>query len=258
MVFDTDLTPEGAVIQGGYTINDKHAISFTTGAFVLDEEGGSTHDPFMYGGQILWNAKWSPKWSSSLGIGAFGIGSPKQLSTANVTEINQGNSRSAGGALLYDYNPIIADASVTYTLTSFPLYTGAFPIKLQAEGINNPAAPSDANSAYWVGVQFGKSGTKGTWDIAYRYEYLEANAWYDQMVDDDNVAYYQPPTVRPVVASTGYVGGTNIKGHLLKLNYSFTDSLTFTATCFLNELINKTGEPKSADMHFMADLMWKF
>jgi len=265
MVFDQDLTPEGAAIQGNYNINDKHAIAFTGATFVLDEESGSTHDPFMYGGQVLWNAKWTPKWSSSLGIGAFGIGSPKQLTSANVTEINQGNSRTpvvgtTGGVLLYDYNPVIVDASVTYTLDSFPLYTGAFPIKLQAEGMNNPAGPSDSNSAYWLGVQFGKSGTKGTWDISYRYEYLEANAWYDQMVDDDNIAYIQSGPAGG--GSTGYVGGTNVRGHLIKFNYSFRDSITFSATCFLNDLINPsingTAEPKSAAMHFMADLMWKF
>jgi len=259
MVFDPDWTPEGAALQGSYAINDQHSIVANGAAFVLDEESGSTHDPFLYGGQIAWNAKWSPKWASSAGVGALAIVSPEQLTTGNVPYVNQGNTRNSSGVLLHDYNPIIADASVTYTLDSFPLYNGAFPIKLAGEFINNPATSQD-NNGYWVGVTLGKSGTKKTWDLSYRYEYLEADAWYDQLVDDDNGAYYQNA---PRAGGIGYYGGTNVKGHLVKLNYSFTDSLTFSTTCFINDLISQSlagnvSEPKSTAMHFFADLMWKF
>src|SRR5665213_2413561 len=103
MVFDPDLTPEGGAINGAYTFNDKHSLTYAGGAFVLDEEPSNTHDPFMYGGQVLWNAKWSSKWSSSLGVGAFAIVSPEQLTTSNVPYINQGNTRSGKGVLLNNY-----------------------------------------------------------------------------------------------------------------------------------------------------------
>ena len=274
MVFDPDLTPEGAALQGGYIINDIHSLAFNSGAFVLDEIGSSTHDPFLYGGQLVWNAKWNAKWSSSAGIGALAIVSPEQLTsptgTGNVPYVNQGNTRLASGlyagAPAYNFTPVIADASVTYTLDSFPLYNGAFPVKLGGEAMNNPGAPSN-NNGYWVGVTFGKSGTKKTWDLSYRYEYLEADAWYDQMVDDDNGAYYV--NAAPYGDSkAGYYGGTNVKGHFVKFTYSLTDSLSFSTTCFLNDLINQnlTGkpagsvvsEPKNSALHFFADLMWKF
>jgi hypothetical protein len=269
MVFDADMTPEGGALTGGYTINDKHSIAFAGAAFVLDEESTTTHDPFLYGGQVTWNAKWTSKWASSLGVGAFQVVSPEQLTAgANVPGVNQGNTRMANGAPAYNFNPIIADASVTYTLDKFPLYNGAFPIKVAAEYMNNPGAPSSANNGYWAGITFGKSGTKKTWDLSYRYEYLEADAWYDQLVDDDNGAFWgtvnYPSTANPGGGmSKGWVGGTNVKGHLIKFNYSLTDSLTFTATCFLNDLINLPQGPVGTDlntgaMHFMADLMWKF
>jgi len=259
MVFDPDLTPEGAAIQGSYLINDKHTIAFNGGAFVMDEEKSNTHDPMMYGGQVLWNAKWNAKWASSLGVGAFQIVNPEQLSNANVAQNNQGNTRTGGGLLLNNYNPIIADASVTYTLDSFPFYTGAFPIKFAGEYIENPGA-SKNNTGYWAGVTFGKSGTKRTWDLSYRYEYLEADAWYDQLVDDDNGAFYQNA---PTGGAAGYFGGTNVKGHLVKLNYSFTDSFSFACSFFMNDLINQTvysnvAEPNSPTLRVMADLMWKF
>ena len=49
---------------------------------------------------------------------------------------------------------------------------------------------------------------------------------------------------------------------MVKVNYALTDGLLFTATCFVNELINQNiggvAEPKNGAIHIMADLMWKF
>ncbi|MDD5141475.1 MAG: putative porin [Verrucomicrobiales bacterium] len=276
MVFDPDWTPEGAALQAGYTLNDQHSIMVTGVAFVEDQEVngndiGSVRAPGLFGGQAAWAANWTQKLATSLGLGGYTLINPQNLTTANVPYINQGNTRvfsvtplpNGSYVLANNYSPIVADASATYKLDSFPLYTGAFPIKVAAEYINNVAnmQNNDHNQGYWLGVTFGKSGTKGTWDISYRYEYLEADATYDQLTDDDNGAYYQNA---PTGGAVGYFGGTNVKGHLIKANYSFTDSLTLTFSCFLNELITPglntagLGEPKNSAMHVMADLMWKF
>jgi hypothetical protein len=267
MVFDPDWTPEGAAVQGGYTFNDQHSIMVNGAAFVEDQEVGGTDKgsvraPALFGGQAAWNANWTQRIGTSLGIGGYAIVNPANLTTANVPYVNQGNTRTAGGVLVNNYTPIIVDASATYKLDSFPLYPGAFPIKLAGEYINNVGAirNNNNNQGYWGGITFGKSGKKHTWDISYRYEYLEADAIYDQLVDDDNGAYYQNA---PTGGAVGYYGGTNLKGSLIKANYSITDSLTFTFSCFLNDLINpglnaSAGEPKSGAVHAMADLMWKF
>jgi hypothetical protein len=276
MVFDPDLTMEGAAVQISWAINDRHSLSLNGGAFVLDEETGVTRDPFVYGGQLMWSAKWTDKLSSTLGIGDFQIANADQLTTANVPYINQGNTRTVftpltppGAATLYplkyNYAPLIADASVTYLLDSFPFYNGAFPLKFTGEYINN-IATSKRNDGFWVGATLGKSGTKKTWDITYRYEFLQADAWYDQFVDDDNGAFY--PGNLPTSNSTyGYFAGTNVKGHMVKFNYSFTDSLTFSATCYINSLISMDGlvadqyvrdHRTSSALRFMADVMWKF
>jgi Putative porin len=254
MVFDSDITPEGAALTASYIINDKHSLAFTGAAFVLDEESSSTKDPFMYGAQVTWNAKWNDKWSSSAGVGALVIVSPTSLSSTNVANVNTGNTLITSGPLatlnapLYNFTPIIADASVTYLFDKAPLYPGAFPVKLAVEGMNNPSAAKN-NNGYWAGVTFGKAGAKKTWELTYRYEWLAADAWYAQMVDDDNVAY-----------SGGINGGTNIKSHMFKGTYAITDSLSCSATCYLGSLINNTaGQPDAGyAMHFFADLMWKF
>jgi len=92
------------------------------------------------------------------------------------------------------------------------------------------------------------------WDLSYRYQKLEADAWWDQLVDDDNIATF--PTSTTVGAAAG---GTNIKGHQVKFNYSIFDSLTFSFTAYANTLIkDPVAGARTGAVHAMADLMWKF
>jgi hypothetical protein len=252
MVFDPDYTPEGGALQATYKLSDTQAIRFNSAAFVLDEIKASVHDPYLYGGQIIWDAKWTPSLGTSLGIAAYDISNKGSLATTYDT--NLGNTlNGAGTAFTTIFNPIVVSGSVTYTLDKFPLYNGSFPIKLAGEYMKNPATTGN-NIGYWGGVTFGKSGKRGTWDISYRYQVLEANAWWDQIVDDNNIAAF--PTS---AAAAGLAVGTNIKGHLVKFNYSLTDALTFSLTCYANELINNPFPTANTDaIHAMADIMWKF
>ena len=82
-------------------------------------------------------------------------------------------------------------------------------------------------------------------------------------MDDDNVAFYSNKNSASLQLN-GWASGTNMKGHLIKFNYSLTDALTFTFTTYINDLINPNlntgglGEPQNHSLHVMADLMWKF
>lgn len=255
MVFDYDYNPEGAAIQLSHKFNSRQELRFNAGIFVLDELSASTRDPYMMGAQLLWNAKWTSRFETSLGASVFTLGNATNLLSANVPDQNNGNTRNGFGALVYSYNPVVASASTTYSLERFPLYKNAFPIKLAGEYMKNPAAPGD-NYGAWGGITFGKAGAKGLWQVAYRYQWLGGDAWYEEVVDDDNIAYYQAASA---LGSAGMHGGTNIKGHWVRLDWSLTDALTFTFTCYLNELINPSpAGSKNSGTRLMADLMWKF
>jgi hypothetical protein len=260
MLFDPDYTPEGGALQAAYKFNDTQSLRFNAGAFVLDELQYSSRDPFLYGGQVIWDAKWSPKIDTSLGVSAYNLVNTENLKKStpatSAYDSNVGNSPYNVGTLgVYNshFNPVVVSGSATYKLDSFPLYAGVFPIKLAGEFMDNPGASSN-NKGWWGGITLGKSGKRGTWDISYRYQWLEADAWWDQIVDDDNVAAF--PTSRTVAA---LCSGTNIKGHFIKLNYSLTDSLTFGFACYMNTLIkNPVPGAKTDALHAMADVMWKF
>ena len=267
MIWDYDINPEGAAVQIVYNVNDHQTLKANGAFIVLDEinQGArASHDPYVWGGQALWESKWTPALETSLGAAGFDIARRESLNAATQPFYNSGNTRLTNRFLAYNYNPVIGTASATYTFDSFPLYNGKFPLKAMGEYIYNPGDPSN-NTGYRAGITIGRAGRKRTWELNYRYQRLEADAWFDALVDDDNGAFYS--TGNPQLVGTGkangWFGGTNVKGHQVIATYSFTDYLNFTFTYYLNDLI--IGNPTipgvdsaSGASHFMADLMWKF
>jgi hypothetical protein len=258
MVFDSDYTPEGLAGSVAYRINETHSVSFAAGGFSLKELGGSSADSFMGGAQMRWEATWNERLNTSIGAGVLAISEDQALGNAAVPNISVGNTRDAAGNLAYNMNPFVVDGAVTYTFESFPMYPTAFPIKFAAEYMQNPSAPSDRNSAWSAGLTFGKSGKKGTWDIAYRYKVLQSDAWFEEVVDSDFGAYYGGGLAN-AGQGAGYRSGTNARGHIVKASYSPYDFLTIGLTWFFTEAISEVPSgTDSAIQRLQVDAMVKF
>ncbi len=177
---------------------------------------------------------------------------------ATAPDINGGNTHSATTAPAYNFHTVVLGGSTTYKLESFPMYEGAFPIKLGGEWMRNLSAPLE-NEAWNAGITLGKAGHKGLWELGYKYEMLRGDAWYEELVDDDFGAYYSAASAARN-AGAGFKGGTNVKGHVIKAVYNFTDSFSATTTLYFTELVNNPfpGTGPTSVGHFMFDLMWKF
>jgi hypothetical protein len=265
MVFDSDYTPEGVALQGGYNINDSHGLKFNAAYFVLDEISGGAQnqdDPGMVGAQLRWDAKWSPHLASSVGAAWYLLTEDSNLTNGAVPNVNVGNTRnSASGNLANAYAPVVLDASITYTLDKFPLNVGPFPIRVGGEVIHNDRADHN-NNGWWAGVFLGKSGKKGTWELSYRYKKLEADAWYEEFVDSDFGAYRQVGLAN-AGAGSGYRAGTGNEGHIVKFAYSPSDSFTIGATWFYVFMIDEPTvasnlDKESAQHRVQLDAIWKF
>jgi hypothetical protein len=257
IVFDPDYTPEGAALQLGYDINDKHSVKLNNGGFAIYEDSSSSYDSYLLGTQARLESKWSPKFQTSLGLAYLTLVNSDKLTTANLPNQNYGNWRAANGKLLDTFDVWVADAATTYTLDSFPMYKGPFPIKLAADIINNPSAQDSQDTGWSAGVTFGKAGKKGLWEASYRYKYLEANAWYEELVDSDTGAYYGSAYNNSPTAA-GYFTGTNIKGHVFKVSYNLTDALSLGATYLLTDLIQNPSSEGSTTGRLQVDANWKF
>jgi len=248
MVFDHDYTPEGGAAQVGYAFSDRHALKLIGAAFVVDNnlklEGqpSSTPDPYLTGGQLLLDSTWTKHLSTSAGVAILGLTHADQLVNAAVPNINQGNTRisDTNTALAYAFSPIIANLSATYTLDEIPYYAGPFPIKLGGEYMHNGAAPASAdNSAYNVGLQFGKASKKGTWELSYTWCWMGANSWYEEFSESDFGALYQSSQPGSGFTGPNYGSGSNVKGNIVKLAYAPYDFLTVSAKWFSTWLIQQ-------------------
>ena len=67
---------------------------------------------------------------------------------------------------------------------------------------------------------------------------------------------FSPHTSGSIPPSNNAVGGTNIKGHLIKFNYSIFDSLTFSFAAYINQLVvDPLPGTSTGAVHAMTDLM---
>ena len=261
-VFDNDYTPEGAAYNFTYRANDVHTIKLNAGIFVLDELGADSHDPYMYGAQLRWDAAWSKKLATTVGVGAMNIVNEQSLTNNAVPNVNRGNTRvGATGVLANNFNPVIADAYVTYTFVDgIPGYQAPFPIRVGGEYMNNVAV-RDREQGVQGGVTFGKAGKKGLWEVSYKFKYVGGDAWYEELGDSDFGAFYeaQMPNAGFTGAGGGYGAGTNLRGHITKISYSPFDALILSATYYRASLINEVPAGSNSDMHrVIVDAMWKF
>lgn len=259
-VIDPDYTPEGFGQQIVYRVNPRHELKLNLGEFMLEERAASSLDTYMLGAQALWDAKWSDEWQTTLGIGTLILSGKDSLTVANgQLNIGEGNSRVGGlaaNAPLYNFNPIIGDAAVTYTMKDFPGYPGAFPIRLAGEYFKNPAAPTH-NDGLSAKLTLGKAGKRRTWEAGYEFRYVRADAIYEELPESDFNAFTQ--TARTVGGTAGFVNGTNVRGHIVKLGYAPFDALTFFVTCWMTE--NMAESPvgsNSRASRLQVDAVWKF
>ena len=279
MVFDPNYTPTGVGLQLGSQLSSQHALRFNGGAFFLnDSPPDFGQDPYLLGGQLRWDANWTPKISTTLGVAYLFLGNSTNLDNASVPNLNGGNTRNFYGYLTNKYTPVVLDAAFTYTCSTFPLYKGPFPIKIGGTVMYNLGAPngnqnspdyySNTNYLAWdVGVFFGKAGKRGTWELSYVYKWVGADSWYEEFTDNDFGALYwqtpdymvsnpngfipatpiPPPIPFPANPNLSYyVPGTNAKGHIVRFAWSPTDSFTINLKWLLTTPVTPFPYPKGS------------
>jgi hypothetical protein len=258
ILFDKDYTPEGAAQEFQFRLNDQQTFKLLGTAFILDEIGTSTDDPYLFAGQARWDAAWSPKIQSSIGGAMLAMINRRGLTNGAVPDVGAGNTRlPPTGILANSFSTLYADATLAYIFESFPGYQAPFPISFSGDFIHNFAA-KDNDSGYSIGVNIGKAGKKGLWEFNYRYVELQADAWYEEFVESDLGSFYK--FAPPGAPGTGYRSGTNQRGHWFKGTYNFYDSVSFSVAYFLTELIHEPagGSYDSGTGRLFVEAVWKY
>ena len=205
LIWDTDITPEGAVIQLNKSINPKLSVSMNAGALIVDTDTSSDNDaPMAYIIQPGANYKFNDDVSLK---GAFSFQSFHNVkghaSSSYSSASNSGNITKGTSNYLYDYqmlNPAL-ELKIVQPFRKFGLNIES--LKLFGEYVNNVDV-SSGNSGFSLGFQFGNEKVEkwGDWQIRYVYAMLEKDAVLDVLPDSDR-----------------YSGKTGMRSHEGSLTY---------------------------------------
>jgi hypothetical protein len=138
-----------------------------------------------------------------------------------------GNTVDLAGNLVNDYNLLQVRGGVR--LAGVSLFA-SWAQNLEAD---------DEDTAYSVGVNYGKVKDPGSWSVGALYQDVEQDALYGGMFD-----------------GTFAGGRTANDGYVLSGAYGFSKNWSGSLLWFVNE-VDKTGNPHDYD-RYQLDLLWKF
>jgi hypothetical protein len=268
--YDGDVTPEGIAEQFWWKFGDdkQHRVFVNLGQFVLDEVGGNVNDQYLFEFQGGIAAKFKRvSFTGALGyyftrnlelMGVIAGDQPAGAAApaAQTTSPNRGNAtQQPGGAgttlfFLEDFKVLTARAEAAWKVSDKPLW-GKTPFSLvfsaeyitnMASAYENPiiggAAIGDETEGFSFQVALGEAKTKGQWQIAYQYKYLEADATWDSLTDSDWGS-----------------GGTDRRGHVFKAAYNVLDWWQLNVTVFMTNKISNRANAAHGQRGFRGEDM---
>ena len=205
LIWDTDITPEGAIFQFNKNLGSSAKFYLNTGALIVDTDTSSDNDaPMAYLIQPGVNYKLNDSLSLN---GAFSLQAFSNVkghtSSSYSSATNTGNTTAGSSTYAYDYrmiNPAL-ELNINEPFKAFGLDVEF--LKLYGEYVNNLAVSKGA-SGFSCGFKLGNSKIEkwGDWQAKYVYAMLEKDAVLDVLPDSDR-----------------YSGKTGIRSHELEFQY---------------------------------------
>jgi hypothetical protein len=193
MMWDTDITPEGGLIQLSKKLGSKMDIWMNGMAFVMTETEPATHNSAAFAVQPGFGYQLTDNISLKGAFSYYDFMSVKGKALDGSTSTNTRRATSAGGGLMYGFRNVSPALQIGFKdplknigLGGIPILGDAGEFALFGEYLRNVAAPGD-NAGYGVGFSFGapKIESFGQWKFKYIYGMLERNAVLDTLPDSD-------------------------------------------------------------------------
>lgn len=221
VVWDGDFNPEGAFEKFQFFGPLRSKVFVNALQMVVDEDSSSMQDQAMFGQQVgaeflvLDESKFTIATSLYEWVN-------ERAGTFGSAAVQPGN-RTVGGV---STNTVTNEFRVHEIAGEFASKVGSVPLRLQGTFVMNKKArlTPDEDTGFQYGAIIGKASDAKTWEAAYFYKRVEADATVADMADSD----------------FGVAGGTNRKGHIFWLSYSPTKFLQLTAKQFITKPVDTT------------------
>lgn len=212
LFWDSDINPEGL------------ALSFNSGIFF-----GTLYNYWINEVSGAENTQTSDTMLQGLQLGArLPLGASTLMLAAHYYDLSAGQGRAPffaananGNTTLNVGAPAVAvlanDYEVIDLSAELNMTVGAWPLQIWADVAQNQD-PDDLDTAWTVGVLFGKAGNYRTWEFGAAYQVLEKDALFAQLIDSD------------------FAGGvSDAEGWVLRAAYAPVRNWTLNGTYFLNK-----------------------
>lgn len=229
LIWDGDYRPEGIAFQYD------NGFLFSNGAVMMlesDNDSGDEDTITSWGLQFGINTALSDTFQLITGVSYYNTpvsGEPLQFdpddSFGNSTIVN------ADGDLeyAYDFESLELFAELRTTVADLPA-------SVFVDWVENQD-PDDDNTGWAIGAKLGKAKKRGTWQLGYTYQDLDADAVLGLTTDSDFGG-----------------GGTNVKGSLIKAAYALDTNVSFAVAYFIND----KGDDETDYDRLQVDLKYKY
>ena len=202
LIWDGDFRPEG--IAAGWQGDTFFAIA----EYSFIESDSRNDDDGIWGAQV--GAKFTLFDDMNLTAAAKYLDIPTKDREAVYDDDFFGNSSVLrDGVEVYEYDYNLYNLSLGLSFNLFDM-----PVTLYGDYVENDDA-DDLETGYLAGIKLGKAKNKGSWQLQYQYEDLEADATLGLVTDSDFMG-----------------GGTDGKGHKFSGKYALAKKWTVGATYF--------------------------
>jgi hypothetical protein len=233
LLWDGDYNPEGISM----TFNRGVFFASAMGTW-LESDRKKNNTEFSWGSQAGFKGKLGAA-SVVAGVGYYDMETAGKSPFHGDADAFFGNSftcedfiNNQDCSYVYDYKEIEGFVDATMNI-------GDMPVSVFADYVVNDDADEN-DTGYAVGLKLGKAKAKGSWEAAYIWQDLEADAVLGLLTDSDFGG-----------------GGTDAKGHVFKGGYAVNKKWKLNVTYFKNEIGGNKGDERDFD-RIMLDTVFKY
>jgi len=241
LLWDGDWSPEGFALtyqRDWYFVNALGAM--------LESDTRKSNDNFSWGAQFGATGEFGGVKVTG-GLGYYSIRTKGESTTFG--DISDPGDYFGNTAVQADGQPCgttpdetcvyLYDYLLTQVFAEAAFSIGGWPTAVFMDLVNN-SDPSDNDTAWTIGTRIGQTKDRGQFQFSYFYADKEADGVLGLLTDSDFAG-----------------GGTDNKGHFLKLNYGVNKAWTIGAQYFINETDIRSGNGSDYN-RLMLDTQWKW
>ena len=202
LIWDGDFRPEGAALQWAAD------NFFANGTYSYIESDSNTDDKAFWGLQVGANFDLLDTVKLTAAVGYLDF--PTQDLPSIYNDDFYGNSTViVNGEEVYEYDYTLYHGSLGLGFEVFDM-----PLAVYGDYVQNDDA-NEYDTGYIAGIQIGKAKGRGSWQLQYQYEQLDANAPLGLVTDSDFMG-----------------GGTDAEGSKYSAAYMLDDNWSLAATYY--------------------------